>query len=108
MQQVDIVEDLCSVTHGSCAGTIVLPTCRATIAALRRALKPHQADIVEQLYGLNGGDPQLQKDVAAQRNLTRARIFQIKEVCHRCRQRLHTVATQCLHSDPHTTVFLEC
>lgn len=50
------------------------------MAALKRALKPHQVDIVEQLYGLNGGDMRLQKDVAAERNLTRARICQIKEV----------------------------
>lgn len=60
---------------------------RATIDALRRAVKPRQAAILEALYGLDGSGGQLQKDVAAQHNLTRARIYQIKEV--RCAPQLN-------------------
>ena len=62
---------------------ILVCSYRATIDALRRAVKPRQAAILEALYGLDGGGGQLQKDVATQHNLTRARIYQIKEVCQR-------------------------
>jgi hypothetical protein len=88
----------CQVTFGHARVALCInPAClksgstspyRATIDALRRAVKPRQAAILEALYGLDGGGGQLQKDVAAQHNLTRARIYQIKEV--RCAPQLNS------------------
>lgn len=50
------------------------------MAALQRSLKPQHADIVTRLYGLDGGTPQLQKQVAVAERVSKARIYQIKEV----------------------------
>lgn len=54
--------------------------CRATAAALQRALKPQHADIVTRLYGLDGAPPQRQQAVAVSERVSKARIYQIKEV----------------------------
>jgi len=64
--------------HADCSAAEL--RCRATFAALQRALKPQHADIVTRLYGLDGAPPQQQQAVAVSERVSKARIYQIKEV----------------------------